>query len=62
MVAFVRNCLVKMTLRLFWSISVYEYGANVSEAVQKISTRTRLELCQLTKAANFTATPMKKHI
>ena len=27
----------------------YEYGANASEAVQKISTRTLLELCQLTK-------------
>ena len=40
----------------------YEYGANASEAVQKISTRTLLELCQLTKTANFIATPMKKHI
>ena len=40
----------------------YEYGANVSEVVQKISTRTLLELCQLTKAANFIATPMKKYI
>ena len=40
----------------------YEYGANASEAVQKISTRTLLELCQLTKTANFKATPMKKHI
>ena len=38
----------------------YEYGANASEAVQKISTRTLLELCQLTKTANFIATPMKK--
>ena len=27
----------------------YEYGANASEAVQKISTRKLLELCQLTK-------------
>ena len=27
----------------------YDYGANASEAVQKISTRTLLELCQLTK-------------
>ena len=34
----------------------YEYGAKVFEEVQKISTRT-LELCQLTKAANFIATP-----
>ena len=40
----------------------YEYGANVSEAVQKISTRTLLMLCQLTKTANFIATPIKKHI
>ena len=41
----------------------YEYGANAfSEAVQKISTGTLLELCQLTKTANFNATPMKKHI
>ena len=39
----------------------YDYGANVSEAVQKISTRTLLELCQLTKTGNFIATPMKKH-
>ena len=40
----------------------YEYGANASESVQKISTRTLLELCQITKTANFKATPMKKHI
>ena len=40
----------------------YKYGANASEAAQKISTRTLLELCQLTKTANFIATPMKKHI
>ena len=40
----------------------YEYGANSSEAIQKISKRTLLELCQLTKIANFKATPMKKHI
>ena len=38
----------------------YDYGANTSEAVQKISTRT-LELC-VTKTANFIATSMKKHI
>ena len=61
--AFLRNCLVKMTLRLFQSISVvYDHGANASEAVQMIITRTLLELCQLTKTANFIATPMKKHI
>ena len=40
----------------------YEYGANASEAVQKIITRTLLELCQLTKTAHFNATPVKKHI
>ena len=64
MVAFVRNGLVKMTLRLFQSISVVMtiYGANASEAVRKISKRTLLELCQLTKTANFIATPMKKRI
>ena len=33
----------------------YDYGANASEAVQKISTITLLELCQFTKAANFMA-------
>ena len=38
----------------------YDYGANASEAVQKISTTTLLELCQLIKTANFIATPMKK--
>ena len=38
------------------------YGANASEAVQKISTTTLLELCQLTKTANFKATFMKKLI
>ena len=36
----------------------YEYGC--SEAVQKISTRTLLELFQLTKTANFLDTHMKK--
>ena len=40
----------------------YKYGSNASEAVQKISTRALLELCQLTETANFKATPMKKHI
>ena len=35
----------------------YDYGANASEAVQKISTRTLLEL-----TANFIATHMKKYI
>ena len=40
----------------------YKYGSNASEAVQKISTRALLELCQLTEAANFKAIPMKKHI
>ena len=40
----------------------YEYGANASEAVQNISTRTLLELRQLTKTANFIATARKKHV
>ena len=40
----------------------YEYGANAFEAVQKISTRTLLELRQLTETAYFIVTPMKKHI
>ena len=40
----------------------YEYGTSASETVQKISTRTLLELCQLTKTANFKVTPMKKHL
>ena len=40
----------------------YKYGSNASEAVQKISTRAMLELCQLTETVNFKATPMKKHI
>ena len=40
----------------------YKYGASASEAVQKIIIRTLLELCQLTKTADFKATPMKKHI
>ena len=66
MVAFARNCSVRMTLRLFQSISVfYKYGANASEAVQKISTRTLLSYANLlstNKTANFKATPMKKHI
>ena len=55
--------LVKMTLEaVLVNFCCYEYGANASEAVQKISTRTLLELCQLTKTANFKATPVKKHI
>ena len=58
MVTIMRTCLVKMTLRLFQSISIccYEYGANASEAVEKISTRALLQLCQLKD------TPMKKYI
>ena len=39
----------------------YDYGVNASEAVQKISTRTLLESCQLIKTANFIAAPLKKH-
>ena len=44
------------------NICCYVYGGSAFEAVQKISTRALLELCQLTKTANFKATPMKKHI
>ena len=40
----------------------YKYGANASEAVQKISSRTLLELCQLTKTPDFEAATMKKHL
>ena len=47
---------------VFVNFCCYAYGANASEAVKKISTRTLLELCQLTKTANFKATPMKKNI
>ena len=35
----------------------YGYGANASEAVQKISAGV---VCRLTKTGNFIATPMKK--
>ena len=38
------------------NLCCYEYGAIASEAVQKISTRILLELCQLTETANFIAT------
>ena len=40
----------------------YGYGANASEAVQKIRTKDTGVLRQLTKTANFVATPMKKHL
>ena len=41
----------------------YGYGANASEAVQKISARTYTGVvCQLTKTANVIATPLKKHL
>ena len=64
MVAFVRNCLAsendfEAVLVIF---CCYDCGANASKVVQKISTSTLMELCQLTKTANFIATPMKKHI
>ena len=38
----------------------YDYGANASEALQKISTRLAGAVSQLTKTADFIATPMKK--
>ena len=31
----------------------FEYGGNISKAVQNITTRTLLELCQLTKIATL---------
>ena len=46
----------------FYFVVMTTHGANASEAVQKISTRALLELCQLTKRANFIAAPKKKHI
>ena len=60
MVVFVRNCLVKITLRLFLAnFCCYDYGANASEAVQKI--KDTGVACQLIKTANFIAThPRKK--
>ena len=67
MVAFVRNCLAsendfEAVLVIFCCYDCCYVGANASKAVQKISTSTLMELCQLTKTANFIATPMKKHI
>ena len=60
MVAFVRNYLVKMTFEaVLVNFCCYDYGANASVAVLKTSTRSLLELCQLTKTVNFTATRMK---
>ena len=44
------------------NLCCYAYCPHASEGVQKTSTRTLLELCQLTKTANFIATPVKKHI
>ena len=59
MVAFVRNCFVKIIFEpVLVNLYCYDYGATASEAVQKISIRT-LELCQLTKTVNFIATAMK---
>ena len=55
MVVFVRNCVVKMTLRLFLAnFCCYDYGANASEAVQKI--KDPGVACQLIETANFIAT------
>ena len=48
MVAFVRNCLVKMTEAVLVNFCCYDYDANAYEAVQKISSGT-LELYQLLK-------------
>ena len=55
MVVSVRNCLAKMTLRLFLAnFCCYDYGVIASEAVQKI--KDTGVACQLTKTANFIAT------
>ena len=55
MVVFVRNYLVKMTLRLFLAnFCCYDYNANASEAVQKI--KDTEGACQLIKTANSIAT------
>ena len=64
MLTFVRNCLYSENdfEAVLVNFCCYGYGANASEAVQKISTRTLLELCQLTKTANFKAASMKKHL
>ena len=58
MVAFVRNCVVAVLV----DFCCYEYGANASEAVHKIRTRTPLELCQLIKTAHFKAIHLWKNI
>ena len=48
---------------MHYRISLEGYqGPNVSEAVQKISTKDTGIVRQLTKTANFIATSMKKHI
>ena len=61
MVVLGRNCLVKMTLRLFLAhFCCYDYGISASEAVQKIKD-TRVA-CQLTKTAAFIATHLWKNI
>ena len=44
------------------NLCCYGYCAHASEGVQKTSTRTLLEVFQLTKTANFIATPMKINI
>ena len=45
MVAFVKNCLVKIIFEaVFVNLCCYEYGADASEAVQKISTRILLRV------------------
>ena len=41
------------------SFCCYDYGANASEVLQKINTRTLLELCQLTKTVNFITTTIE---
>ena len=62
MVAFVEEFLSQNNFEdVLGNFCCCKYGTNAFEAVLKISTRTLLELCQLTKTVNFKATPMKKH-
>ena len=47
---------------MYYRISLEGYDTNASEAVQEISTKDTGAVCQLTKTANFIATPTKKHL
>ena len=61
MVAFVRNCLVKLTLRPFQPISVVM--AMVPMLLRQFRRLAQGHWsCTPTHSANFIATPMKKHL